>query len=103
EKDLFLSLFNPNYFPSLHWEKQRAMITQFVPVPIKKEVLKELPDEQSKLLGELLKKHSLEDLEKIHKESKNKLSKQLIAAESRTKTLKEQLEGQAPTVPLESL
>lgn len=102
-KDLFLSLFNPNYFPSLHWEKQRAMITGYVPAPYNKDVLKALPEEQSKLLGELLKKHSLEDLEKIHKESKNKLSKQHIAAESRTKTLKEQLEDQAPTVPLESL
>ncbi len=103
DKELFMSLFNPNYFPSLHWEKQRTMILQYVPAPYVKDVLKELPEEQSKLLGELLKKYTLDDIEKIHKENKNKKDKDYIAAQSRTKTLKEQLEENAPNVPLDSL
>ncbi|MFE4523456.1 AAA family ATPase [Cytobacillus firmus] len=91
DKELFLSLFNPNYFFSLHWEKQRAMVLQFVTAPANKEVLKELPELQGNRLGELLKKHSLNDIEEIHKENKKKKDKQYIAAQSRTKTLQEQL------------
>ncbi|MCV9884729.1 AAA family ATPase [Metabacillus halosaccharovorans] len=104
DKDLFLSLFNPSYFFSMHWEKQRALIMQYVTTPANKEVLKNLPEEQGKHLGTLLKKHSLSDLEKIHKENKSKQDKKYIAAQSRTKTLKEQLD-QLPkvTAPLESL
>lgn len=91
DKELFLSLFNPNYFFSLHWEKQRAMVLQYVTAPANKEVLKQLPELQANRLGDLLKKHSLDDLEKIHKENKKKKDKQYIAAQSRTKTLQEQL------------
>lgn len=103
DRDLFLSLYNPSFFPSLHWEKQRAMILEYVSTPLTKEVLKCLPEAQAKALETGLKKHSLEDLEKIHKENKRKQDKAYIAAQSRTKTLKEQLEEQAPTVPLDSL
>ncbi|QJT71669.1 DNA repair protein [Psychrobacillus phage Spoks] len=103
EKDLFLSLFNPTYFFTLHWEKQRGMILQYTTAPANKEVFKKLPKPQSDKLSALVKKHSLDDLEKIHRSNKTKLDKQYIAAQSRTKTLKEQLEQQAPTVPLESL
>lgn len=104
EKDLFLSLFNPSYFFSLHWEKQRALVMQYVTAPANKEVLKNLPEEQGKHLGTLLKKHSLSDLEKIHKDNKSKQDKKYIAAQSKTKTLKEQLD-QLPKVnaPLDSL
>ncbi len=103
DKDLFLSLFNPSYFFTLHWEKQRQMILKYTTAPANKEVLKELPKPQSDKLATLVKKHSLEDLDKIHRSNKTKLEKQYIAAQSRTKTLKEQLEQQAPTVPLDSL
>jgi hypothetical protein len=103
DKELFLSLFNPNYFFTMHWEKQRSMILQYTTAPANKEVFKELPKPQSDKLSALVKKHSLDDLEKIHRSNKTKLDKQYIAAQSRTKTLKEQLEQQAPTVPLESL
>src|SRR5690606_38643686 len=34
DKELFMSLFNPHYFFTLHWEKQREMITQYVPAPL---------------------------------------------------------------------
>lgn len=103
DKDLFLSLFNPSYFFTLHWEKQRQMILKYTTAPANKEVLKELPKPQSDKLATLVKKHSLEDLDKIHRSNKTKLDKQYIAAQSRTKTLKEQFEQQAPTVPLDSL
>ncbi|GLC89367.1 AAA family ATPase [Lysinibacillus piscis] len=103
DKDLFLSLFNPNYFFTLHWEKQRAMLLQYTTAPANKEVLKELPKPQSDKLATLVKKHSLEDLDKIHRANKTKLDKQYIAAQSRTKTLQEQLDQQAPRVPLDSL
>lgn len=103
DKDLFLSLFNPNYFFTLHWEKQREMLLQYTTPPSNKEVFKVLPAPQADKLSELVKKHSLDDLEKIHRANKNKLEKQHIAAQSRTKTLKEQLEEYSPTVPLDSL
>jgi DNA repair exonuclease SbcCD ATPase subunit len=103
DKELFLSLFNPSYFFTLHWEKQRAMLLQYVTAPANKEVLAKLPEQQGKTLGNLLKKHSLEDIEKIHRSNKAEKDKKYIAAQSRTKTLKEQLETNAPAVPLESL
>lgn len=103
DKDLFLSLFNPNYFFTLHWEKQREMILKYTTAPANKEVFKKLPKPQSDKLATLVKKHSLIELDKIHRSSKTKLDKQYIAAQSRTKTLKEQLAHQAPTVPLDSL
>lgn len=103
DKDLFLSLFNPSYFFTLHWEKQRQMILKYTTAPANKEVLKELAKPQSDKLATLVKKHSLEDLDKIHRSNKTKLDKQYIAAQSRTKTLREQLEQNAPTVPLDSL
>ena len=103
DKDLFLSLFNPSYFFTLHWEKQRQMILKYTTAPANKEVLKELPKPQSDKLATLVKKHSLEDLDKIHRSNKTKLDKQYIAAQSRAKTLREQLEQNAPTIPLDSL
>ncbi|OCA84468.1 ATPase [Bacillus sp. FJAT-27225] len=103
EKELFMSLFNPSYFPSLHWEKQRGLLLQYVSTPIAKEVLKHLPEAQAQALGAGLKKHSLEDMEKVHKENKNKKDKAYIAAQSRTKTLKESLEANVPSVALDTL
>lgn len=92
DKELFFTLFNPNYFFTLTREKQRSMLLQYVSSPANKEVLKHLPEMQSNRLGELLKKHSLGDLEKIHRENKTKKEKAYIAAQSRTKTLQEQLD-----------
>lgn len=102
DKDLFLSLFNPSYFFTLHWEKQREMILQYVMAPSNKEVFKLMPKAQAEKLGELVKKHSLAKLEEKYRENKTKLEKQHIAAQSRTKTLKEQLED-TPTEKIENL
>jgi DNA repair exonuclease SbcCD ATPase subunit len=101
DKDLFMSLYNPSYFPSLHWEIQRELLLRYVTLPANKEVLKALPEAQAEALN--LKKHNLDDLEKIHKDNKKKQDKAYIAAQSRTKTLKEQLEHYAPTAALDSL
>ncbi|RAV18856.1 AAA family ATPase [Paenibacillus contaminans] len=95
DKDEFLSLYNPSYFFGLHWTKQREQILKYVTAPAKSEVLKHLPDLQADRLGDLTKKHSLDDLVKIHGGTggqKSKLEKQHIAAHSRTKTLQEQLD-----------
>jgi hypothetical protein len=104
DKDLFFSLFNPDYFFTLKWDKQRSMLLQYVTAPASKEVLKHLPDLQSDKLGQLLKKHSLGDIESIHRDNKNKKDKEYIAAQSRTKTLQEQL-NQLPMVniPVDSI
>lgn len=104
DKDLFMSLYNPSYFPSLHWEKQRELILRYVTSPASKEVLKELPEAQGKTLEIHLKKHNLNDLEKIHKDNKNKKDKAYIAAQSRTKTLQEQLDQLVkPELDIDSL
>jgi DNA repair exonuclease SbcCD ATPase subunit len=104
DKDLFLSLYNPNYFFTLKWDKQRSMVLQYVTAPANKEVLKHLPEIQADKLGTLLKKHSLDGIEKIHKDNKNKKDKEYIAAQSRTKTLQDQLEQLGEVnVPAESL
>lgn len=103
DKQLLLSQLIPNYFFTLTKEEQRATLMKYFTTPANKEVLKNLPELQAEKLGALLKKHSLSDVEKIHKENKNKQDKAYIAAQSRTKTLKEQLEDMAPTIPIESL
>ncbi|MGG4155881.1 AAA family ATPase [Peribacillus muralis] len=54
-KGLFLFLYIPIYFSSMHWEKQRSMLLQYVPSPVNKDVLKQMPDKQSKSLTALLK------------------------------------------------
>lgn len=103
DKDLFLSLFNPSYFFTMHPNEQRALLLRYVPVPANKEVLKQLPAEQGKQLGELVKKHSLDELVDIHKKNKTKLDKVYIAAQSRTKTLQGQLNKLPQVAPIESL
>lgn len=104
DKQILMSLLVPNYFFSLKWEEQRALIMKNVTAPASKEVLKNLPELQAEKLGALLKKHNIIDIEKIHRDNKNSKDKAYIAAQSRTRTLKEQME-QLPkiNVPLESL
>jgi recombinational DNA repair ATPase RecF len=50
DKDLFLSLFNPSYFPSMHWNEQRSMLLSYVTAPANKEVFEKLPKLQVKAL-----------------------------------------------------
>lgn len=108
DKEDFLSLYNPSFFFTQHWTKQRAQILKYSTPPAKSEVFAEMsrtnPDQKIKdivhnpaaaKLDELTKKHSLDELQKIHGGTggqKSKLEKQHIAAQSRTKTLQEQLD-----------
>ncbi|UPK45923.1 ATPase [Paenibacillus pabuli] len=108
DKDEFLSFYNPIYFFGRHWTKQREQIMKYTTPPAKKEVFQEMsrtaPEQKPKeitlnpaaaKLDELMKKHTLDDLQKIHGGTggqKSKLEKQHISAQSRTKTLQEQLD-----------
>ncbi|MEN1985230.1 ATPase [Paenibacillus hubeiensis] len=108
DKDEFLSFYNPIYFFGRHWTKQREQIMKYTTPPAKKEVFQEMsrlsPEQKPKditlnpaavKLNELMKKHTLDDLQKIHGGTggkKSKLEKEHIAAQSRTKTLQEQLD-----------
>ncbi|MDT2294916.1 ATPase, partial [Paenibacillus larvae] len=85
DKDLFLSLYNPSYYFTLKWNEQRELLLRYVSAPANK-VFAQLPKQQAEKLGELVrKKHSLADLEKIHRDNKNKKDKAYIAAQSKTK------------------
>ncbi|MCA0754873.1 ATPase [Paenibacillus sp. N4] len=104
-QDEFMALYFPAYFFSLHWTKQRELLMTGLPAPLSKSVFVEMsrtaPDQAAKdivlnpqatKLAELVKKHSLDDLQVMHKKQKPELEKKHIAAESRTKTLREQLD-----------
>lgn len=91
-KDLFLSMFNPIYFFTQNWKDQRAQVLQYVDEPLNSEVLAELPKIQSELLEKHLKKHSLEELESIHKERFKARDTEYTRASERLLTLQEQLE-----------
>lgn len=113
-KDEFLSLYNPAYFFTMHKFDQRAFILKNTLPPARSDVLAEMsrtnPEQKVKdiplnpaalKLDELLKKSSLDDLADQHSGKnglKPKLEKQLIAAQSRTKTLQEQLD-RLPAAP----
>jgi DNA repair exonuclease SbcCD ATPase subunit len=91
DKNLFLSMFNPVYFPSQKWQEQREQLLKYVEEPFKAEILEQISKAAKEALEEKLKKHSLEDLVKIygpkHKDNKTKLER----AGERVVTLKEQL------------
>ena len=94
DKQAFLSLFNPGYFSSQHWQTQREQLLTYVSEPLKKEVFAELPKIQVGLLEENLKKLSIEDLQKVHIERKKTHEKSYERASERVITLKEQYEKQ---------
>jgi hypothetical protein len=91
DEDLFLSLYNPSYFPSLKWDEQRALILRYVSVPAKQEVFKHMIPAQAEKLAELTKKHSLEKLDQIHRDNKNRKDKEYTFAQGKTKALTDQL------------
>ncbi|MCM3736419.1 AAA family ATPase [Bacillus cytotoxicus] len=93
-KQTLLSLFNPAYFSTQHWQAQREQLLSYVGEPLKKEVFAALPKLQVELLEGTLKKHSLEDLQKVHAERKKTHEKSYERASERVITLQEQLEKQ---------
>lgn len=91
DKNLFLSLFTPGYFFTQHWQDQRNQLLQYVKEPLNKEVLAVLNEVKRGYLEENLKKYSLDDLEKIHRDRFNKHDKAYERAAERVLTLEEQL------------
>ena len=55
DKQAFLSLFNPNYFSTQHWQTRREQLLTYVSEPLKAEVFAELSKLQVELLEEKLK------------------------------------------------
>lgn len=92
DKNLFLSLFNPAYFSSQHWEDQRSQLLSYVSEPLNKEILEAMDKVNADTLAGPLKKHSLDDLEKMHRERFRTKDKDYDRAVERVKTLKEQLD-----------
>jgi len=90
-KDLFLSLFNPIYFFTQKWQEQRQQVLQYIDEPLNVEVFAEMAPIQRTALEEALKKHSLDDLEKIHRERFKTQDKAYERASERVVTLEEQL------------
>lgn len=103
EKNVFLTLYNPEFFFLLHWTEQRELLLSFTLPPANKEVFKQLQKTESDLLKDLLKKHDIGQLEKIHRENRVKMDKEYISEKSRGNTLKQQLEQIGPLIPAESL
>ncbi|PFP29373.1 hypothetical protein COJ96_10740 [Bacillus sp. AFS073361] len=91
-RELFLSIFNPSFFPSQHWKEQRNQLLKYIQEPLNKEVLANLPNVHSDAIAEALKKHSLEELDKLHRDRFKKRDKELERASERVLTLKEQFE-----------
>jgi DNA repair exonuclease SbcCD ATPase subunit len=98
DKDLFLSLFNPTYFFTQHWQEQRKQLLQYVSEPLNKEVLAAMSKIRANELELQLKKHSLDDIEKIHRERYRKRDTEYVRASERVKTLTEQLEKYGDSV-----
>ncbi|MEC0237792.1 AAA family ATPase [Paenibacillus kribbensis] len=111
DKDLFLSLYNPSYFFTLHWGTQRDLLLRYVTPVSNKEVFTEMsrtsPDEKTKdivlnpqatKLSELIKKHTLAQLGEIHKKNKNDKDTAYKRAQGRTEALVDQLQ-KLPAAP----
>ncbi|MEH7114541.1 AAA family ATPase [Neobacillus niacini] len=92
EKELFLSIFNPSYFSSQHWKEQRAQLLKYIDEPLNKEVLANMTNVTRVSLEEPLKKHSLNELDKLHKDRFRKRDKEIERAGARVATLREQYE-----------
>ncbi|MHB0864788.1 ATPase [Paenibacillus sp. SEL3] len=111
DKDLFLSLYNPSYFFTLHWSTQRDLLLRYVTPVSNKEVFTEMsrtsPDEKAKdikfnpqaaKLSELVKKHTMDQLGEIHKKNKNDKDTAYKRAQGRTEALVDQLQ-KLPATP----
>lgn len=97
DEKLFFSLFNPIFFSSQKWDEQRTQLLQYIAEPLNKEVLAKMENLDREALEENLKKYSLDDLEKVHKERKNKNDTSYERAAERALTLEGQLKDNAET------
>lgn len=111
DRDLFLSLYNPTYFFTLHWQKQRELMMRYTTSPAPAEVFAEMSrtdpgqkqkdivlNPQATKLKELTKKHSRTDLAEIHKKNKADKDAAYMRAQGKVIALEEQL-AKLPEVP----
>ncbi|SFE42696.1 hypothetical protein SAMN04487969_102464 [Paenibacillus algorifonticola] len=104
-QDEFMALYFPAYFFGLHWTKQRELLMKGVPAPLNKTVFIEMsrtsPEQAAKeielnpqaaKLAELVKKHSINDLEAMHKDQRPKLDKAHTEAVGAAKKVREMLD-----------
>ncbi|NMH72812.1 AAA family ATPase [Bacillus sp. RO2] len=92
DEKLFFSLFTPGFFSSQKWTEQREQLLQYISEPLNKEVLTKMEKIERETLEDNLKKRSLDDLEKMHKDKIRQLDITYERAAERYLTLKEQLE-----------
>lgn len=92
DKNLFLTIFNPSYFPSQNWKEQRAQLLQYIAEPFNKEVFENMENVHKVVLEEALKKHNLGELSQMHKDRFKKRDKEIERAGAKVATLKEQYE-----------
>lgn len=110
DRELFLSLFNPDFFFTLHWEKQRDLLMRFVTAPAAKEVFAEMSrtgsDQKLKdielnpsatRLQELTKKHTLLQLGDLNRKVKNDKDTAHKRAQGKVQALREQLDKLPPS------
>ncbi|BCB04768.1 AAA family ATPase [Bacillus sp. KH172YL63] len=90
DKNRFLSLLNPAFFFTQHWQDQRAQLLQYVSEPLNKEVLATLSKVDRERLEGQLKKYSLDDLESMHREKTKTAKTAYERASERVLTLEEQ-------------
>lgn len=90
DKNLFLSLFSPSHFFRQHWQDQRGQLLQYVSEPLNKEILAEMSQVDRERLEVPLKKHCLDDLDKLHREKVRTNDKAYERAAERVQALEEQ-------------
>ncbi|WP_367023278.1 AAA family ATPase [Rossellomorea marisflavi] len=90
DKNLFISLFNPSHFFTQHWQDQRSQLLQYVSEPLNKEILAVMSQVDRERLEGSLKKHSLDDLDKLHREKVRTNDKAYERAAERVQALEEQ-------------
>lgn len=106
DKELFLSLYYPPFYFSQHKDKQRDQLLKYVSAPANSEVFAEMSrtqlaqkikdivhNPQATELATALKKHSVAQLETMHKDLKLKNDKLHVQSQGSVKTLIAQLEA----------
>lgn len=118
DKELFLSLYYPPFYFSQHKDKQRDQLLKYVTAPANSEVFAEMSrtkkdqkikdivhNPQASELATVLKKHSISQLETLHKDLKLKNEKLHVQSQGSVKTLTEQVKelGEAVVIDREAI
>lgn len=93
-KDVFLSIYNPAYFFTLHWKKQRELIFNAIAKPYQSEVLDQLKERFAKALEEPLKKYnSIEDIKKWSSNQVKNTKNEIERVRGRISVFEEQMKN----------